>query len=81
MITTSEKLNREPTVTSNSVTSNKIQGNFKINFNKLFTTSSRPYKHLLSLYSNTSLGEELNKCVINIRENDNSNVYFKSMYI
>lgn len=80
MLTTSEKLNCKSTVTRNSVDENKYQENFKIDFNKLFETTSRPANYMLSLYSNISLAEEIKKLNIKNTENNNENIYSMSMY-
>lgn len=62
MLTTSEQFNRKLSATVNSVYSNNIQNSFnKINFNKLFQNVKLPASYMLSLYSNTSLAEEIKK--------------------
>lgn len=80
MLTTSEKLNCKSTVTRNSVDSYKYQGNIKIDFNKLFETTSRPINYMLSLYSNISIAEEIKKSNVKNTKNNNVNMYSMSMY-
>lgn len=81
ILTSAEKLKRESNLTSNYVASNKLPCDFKIDFNKLFTITNRPSSYLVSLYSGVPLGEELKKCNINNKINDNSDVFNISMYI
>lgn len=83
MLTTSEKLNREQTVTSDYNASNNIQKNFKMDFNKLFTSNVRPSDYILSIYNNTPLAEELcreNSSTKTVEKNINK-IFFPSMYI
>lgn len=85
MLTTSEKLNHTPTETYDYYSVNETKRNIKMDFKKLFTSYSRPSDYILSMFSSSTLAEELKKSNIKETGNRNENMHYEirnmSMFI